>query len=501
MTMKRAWGLSPGSRILTRRDALAVGTLAAASLGLPGGFIQRAQAQTVSFDYYIGPDGNDNNPGTQSQPWAITAINAKRSTYAGKRVGLLDGVYGLISAMGQPFTGSGQSQTARLRIAGGTASSPTVIMAVNARQAVIDWQRSLQTNGSMQSSLEPGGPYVTIDGIVFDNNNYQCIVNNPGGGSGYDYLTVKNCLFRNQSYTGGGGNNSAMVYSQGADHILISNCRFDGGSAPFDSNRHNAIMFYTPTVDAIIEYCTFVSEPLGCDVIHFKQSGVTNGTIRNCYINRSAVTQSSQSGYCIKWEGVSDSSDIANIYNNVIVSGGSTSRSILSAEPNTAGTWNIYNNTLVGPWANSGGIVGIHDRAPLQSNFFRNILYRSSGSGGTYGDVNFYSIGTLGTVDNNYYPSSPKIVLGNGAATYSSLASWQTASGKDANSTAGVSPLFVGSGSDAAYYQLQTISSCKTLGPGGTEIGAWRGAVQVGCSFGGGVVLKAPASPQLTGIT
>src|SRR5881394_1643565 len=93
-----------GKRILTRRDALALGAVAATSLYLPGGWIRSASAQT-SFDYYIGPNGSDSNPGTLSQPWALSALNTKRSTYAGKVVGLLDGTYAIQTLLGAQPTG------------------------------------------------------------------------------------------------------------------------------------------------------------------------------------------------------------------------------------------------------------------------------------------------------------------------------------------------------------------------------------------------------------
>jgi hypothetical protein len=441
------------------------------------------------FDFYISPTGTGSaaSGGSIGDPWSITMINnaTARTRYAGKKVGMMDGTYGLITLMGQPSTTGGASQRGRLRLAGGSVGSPTILKSVNVRQAVIDWERSLQSNNSMESSIEPGGDYVTFDGIVFDNNNYQCIVNNPGGGSGYDFMTVKNCLFRNQSFefVPSAGQNSAHVYSQGGSHILITNCRFEGGNAINDLNRHNNIMFYTPTVDGVIEYCTFISEVLGTDVIHWKQQGATDSTVRYCYIDRSAVTQTSQSGYCFKFEGVTDAADTASVYGNVIISGGSTARSLFHAEPGTAGTYDFHNNTLIGPWTTDGGISSIYSRACTQFNCDNNIFHRVSGTGGTYGDVNVYTIGTIGTMDYNYYSSAPKITVGNLTNTYTTLASWRAASSRDANAGSGSDPLFVGSGSEASFYKLQGGSPCKTLGAGGTEIGAWAGQSAIGSNF------------------
>src|SRR5262249_29274500 len=50
-------------------------------------------ANAEEFDFYIDPSGSDLNDGSLAHPWAITALNTKQSTYAGLRVGLLNGTY------------------------------------------------------------------------------------------------------------------------------------------------------------------------------------------------------------------------------------------------------------------------------------------------------------------------------------------------------------------------------------------------------------------------
>src|SRR5205814_3005089 len=101
---KATWRSARGARILTRRDTLALGAATATSLYLSGGLLRSASAQT-SFDFYIGPNGNDTNPGTLDQPWALTALNTKGSIYAGQTVGLLDGTYGIQTLLGAQPTG------------------------------------------------------------------------------------------------------------------------------------------------------------------------------------------------------------------------------------------------------------------------------------------------------------------------------------------------------------------------------------------------------------
>jgi hypothetical protein len=269
-----------------------------------------------------------------------------------------------------------------------------------------------------------------------------------------------------------------------------------------DTNRHNNILFYSPTNYPTVENCTIISEALGCDLIHCKNGSVKFLTVRNCYLNRSAVTQTSQPGACLKWGDAGESSDdIVNIYNNVIVSGGSTAREIITCAPGTSGTWNIYKNTLVGPWSSSGSMVHVDQGAPVQMNIHENIFARVSGSSGMFGDVAVSSIATIGTMNYNLYPSSsPKFAYGSGPSSVTGLANWQTTSGgKDANSAAS-DPVFVGTGVEAAKYKLQAGSPGTTLGAGGAEIGGWAGVSQIGSS-GGDLVRLVPDAPLITSVS
>src|SRR5688572_5831826 len=73
-----------------RRRVLLGGTALAAWTLVPRW--ANAQNSGAYFDYYISPTGSNNNPGTQSQPWALSALSTKPAI-AGKRIGLLDGTY------------------------------------------------------------------------------------------------------------------------------------------------------------------------------------------------------------------------------------------------------------------------------------------------------------------------------------------------------------------------------------------------------------------------
>src|SRR5262249_30000885 len=114
------------SRRTFLRSAVGLGV---AGMAIP--LIGRTQTTTAQFDFYISPAGNDANAGTQSSPWAITALSSK-SAIAGKRVGLLDGTY-VLKGIGTGNGGYIQS----VANGGPSAGQPTVIAAVNPRAAVI----------------------------------------------------------------------------------------------------------------------------------------------------------------------------------------------------------------------------------------------------------------------------------------------------------------------------------------------------------------------------
>lgn len=478
-------------RTISRRDALILGGAAAGSLWLPGGF---ANAQTVSFDYYIGPSGSDSNPGTQSQPWAITALNTKRTTYAGKRVGLLDGTYDLVAILGQP---TADFSTNQLVVAGGSASSPTVVGAVNSLMAIIDGNRPACTSGAECGIIGPGGSYVTFDGLKIVRANYRAMVNYSGGGNN---IIVQNCHFYDQVFEvgTGGGKNSATIFMQGKSNCVIRNSRIEIGGAPIDSNRHAFIQFYDST-DCVVEYCTIIgsSSPPSGNGVHFKNGSNHRMTVRYCYIDRSASSANGTSKDCIQWSCESAGTDGSETcHHNVLIN--SNGSCLYSSGANNA--WQIYNNTLIGnPTYAEAGLDRLDAGNPTSVNIYNNVFSR--GSTGYRGDITIGSIAVLGTMDHNLYDSNPapKISIYNGS-TYSSLSSWQSASGKDLTSIASSLSFFLGTGVEAARYQLSS-SVLSAVISNLTQLGAWgSGATQVGCSFTG-TGIRVPAAPQIINVT
>lgn len=530
---------------LTRRDILTMGAVAATSLYLPGGLIRSAHAQTsqssVQYnqtvigrlpDFYVSPSGKGSasTGGTAADPWPISMLSdpTAQSRYAGHVVGLMNGTYGLYDIMGLPPAGNFSGDN-RLQIKPGTASQPTIIVAQSPQGAIIDGQRDAIHAADPTLDWGDGliGPYtysyghtgagITIDGLKFVGGNYRYITNYGGygrggnGNNGCDNLTVRNCWFTDLSYITcqSQGKNSSMFYSEGQDHIYVQNCRFDGGGAPSDGGRFNSCQFYSPTNDTLVEYCTVIAGASGNSwggALYWKcgaSPGHNNPTARYNYVDCSAMkSQGSREQGCIGFDGCNTSTSVFQIHNNIFIA--ALGNPNIYAGPlgqvsGYAGTWDMHDNTFLGNWSSQGNFFGSWDKlTPKSQNFYRNIVWPASGDGGGQnGDFNLAAAGVAGNIDYNLYPTSAvKLCIGNGAATYTSLSSWRSASGVDLHS-AQSDPGFALTGTEAARYMV-TGGRAAAFAADAGEIGAWRGASQVGCSFGGGTVLAVPDPPALS---
>ncbi len=533
---------------LTRRDVLAIGAAAATSLYLPAGLIRTARAQTSGEqynstvigqlpDFYISPTANPANDGTintgsLSAPWSINAINTQRAVYAGHVVGLMNGTYSLYTIFGLPEAG-GFSGWNLLGIRPGTATQPTIIVAQTPLGAIIDGQRAeiYAANstldwgeGLLGPSTSDDGNYgagITIDGIKFTGGNYRYITNYGGaypagrggnGNNGCDNLTIRNCYFTNLSYITcqAPGRNSCAVYSEGSYHVYVQNCRFDTIDAPSDSNRTACLQFYSPTIDTIAEYVTCIGPTDAGNLVYWKcgpSPGHQGAVCRFNYLDISAATDSPGPGAPVMADGSTVGTDSFQVYNNVLVAGNGMPCIWLDnsgAGASAVEALDIHDNTFAGNWSGKGLLydTAAWSSLPTGVSFYDNILAPSSG-GGTYGDFDVPEIGLIVEVNYNLYPASA-VNFGVGqSVAYTTLASWRSATAAkgdaaDANSAQG-NPLFVASAAEAAYYQLASGSPALTLAADGGQIGAWRGASQVGCSLGGAIVV--PAAPHIISVS
>ena len=154
--------------------------------GLPGG---ASKAEAAGQQYYVSPQGNDSNPGTEQQPWK-TLAKAGTAAGAGDMVIFKDGSY------------PGELVPAN----SGTASSPIVFKAQNKGKAVL-------TGNAHYGSFTPiikiaGKSYITIDGFHVapqDIEQGRWILVDKLSSTWSSYITVSN---NTMEHTASGWNDS-----------------------------------------------------------------------------------------------------------------------------------------------------------------------------------------------------------------------------------------------------------------------------------------------------
>lgn len=441
----------------------------------------------IVFDYYIGVNGSDSNPGTLESPWALTAVNTKRTTYAGKNVGFLDGTYDVRALVGPPqstndFTGSW------LRVsAGPDADHRTLFMSVNPRGAILDGDRDSGTPHQSAIIGADGDGNLVIDGFKIIRSNYAAV-------SSYEAsnVTVQNCWIDDANYehlVGGAGQNSGAIRLLAGSNILIRNNLITHFDATADSHRSAGIMPIngaTGISDSVFEYNTIILTEGGANSngIHIKNAGSNRNTVRYNYIEAT-------NGNPVLWHGnTDDDTGIESFHHNVLVGHGELGSFASEGSENHR---EIYNNTFVGsPGFETVGVRIFDDSGSV--DFFNNIVMRNTT--GYRGDVNLASISSADIWDHNFYSdASPAVEIKVGPGpddNYDSLAAWKTASGKDASSLNAADPGFVGSGQRANKYKLTATSACTNAGTSdgtsaGTacDIGAWGNSAPavIGCDF------------------
>ena len=243
--------------MLTRRKLLqrsGIAALAAVSSEL---WIPTAHAQTTSsFDYYIAPNGDDNNPGTLASPWSITALNSKMGTYSGKRVGIIGDVGGTQTPIQYGTVGgskttlhsmlSNSSTGAAIKVNGGSASASTYLGSCTSAGAYkVGWaiiDGADPSSGSAPVSATaitmgqafygvtpvPNPGYTTIDGLVVRNFNYAAIMFGDVQSNTLSGVVIQNCQVYNGVCTTSSENPGGIFLgtTSGAKilNCLIYNC-------------------------------------------------------------------------------------------------------------------------------------------------------------------------------------------------------------------------------------------------------------------------------------
>jgi hypothetical protein len=451
------------------------------------------------FDFYISPSGSDSNDGlTPSTAWAITALNTKRETYAGHRVGLLDGTYptGGIA----PYAG-GDSPS--LGVAPGSPGNPTVIEALNHRAAILD-----HDGGGIAciGAYDATAGHFTLRGLkIINARDFSVYINRTRGrGEG---VVVDSCELTEQQSDS--QDITAGVFLQALDAAQVVNCHFHDITNTTGGLRVSAILQYG-TIGTVVDRCTFDGTYGG---VHSKYAGGTPRTddqethVKQCYFHQVTVACRGFDNKDQTGPGPSNPPYGPFIIENNVFE--NCDHALGNDGPFSAGSPVIVrNNTIYATSAGAKDGFNLHTWQPgCEPSFYNNIWYLGGsaslvelcalaisvdGSGTAYADVIDY---------NCYGPSSMQWVTqtgygypysGGGYTTHTSSAAWQGATGGDdtTHSLFATDPSFTMAGSGAARFQLAGGSPCIGAGRAGgssggaaMDMGAWAGVTQVGCDF------------------
>jgi len=505
--------------MLTRRTLLKRGGYAVFATALPT-LIRTARAQTANFDFYIGPSGSDSNPGTQASPWAITAINSKRATYAGKSVGLLDGTYNVYA-----LCQAGSFNQPALSVNGGpTSSTPTLIAAVNPRKAILT---AANPSGGGYPTNECGiigqGQYaqgvanpgnLIIDGLVITRAlqyGMAFYLGGPSGGQGGTEggptgLEIRNC----EVYDIGGNDNDNVggIFFQGYTGAWVHNNKIHSiQPATNGQNPDNVAGIYSYYCHAnVYEYNSIYD----CNAGVFDKAFTNGGhTLRYNYIECTGTTPQNAIHGC----SGGNSGDTTKIYNNILKCSANLWDGSLASQLSSQNML-FYNNTCIF----GSGATGIYYPAGAAAKFTNyNNVYSPVGSlsyqgilGLTLGCVALSDYCLYGTVavGGSYLTLAPTSNPGIPSITYT-LGKGQAA-GYDAHSAALAASFINPSTLNPTGYQLKagTAGSASGSNPGRVggvtsgalcDMGAWGGATpptQIGCNFG-----PVPDPPVIISVT
>jgi hypothetical protein len=361
---------------------------------------------------------------------------------------------------------------------------------------------------------------VTIDGLRLINYSYWGIriggFSEGDGPSGISGVTIKNNEITggNASVSGFRDNIQAIWIDSTTGTLITNNWIHDNAGWSSGSMDHLVaiIVFGSdtntpsyPNQNITIQYNTLVNT----GGIYGKDHYVESSTVQYNYIDVTALT----SAFIIYDFSGGDSSPQTGttiFRNNIgVMAYGSSAVGAFGGFTYGSNGYGydtptqVYSNTIV---VNSGGypmtqLFGLTNALAAVA-YYNNIYVNNSSSGGTAGEGAFVTNpGAMSVLDYNLiyspsiafnwvlYQSNLTTAIGTyttQAAFASALASNGGISNAESHSIIGSAPTFVGSGSYAAYYKLQTGSQGKAAGVSGVDMGAWGGAsppAQIGCNF------------------
>lgn len=423
------------------------------------GAIQPATSVVAdTFDYYIGPSGSDSNAGTLGSPWAITALWTKAGTYAGKRLGLLDGTYSGYN--GGVDNGDDYAHYIPAA-ASGTAGAPTVVGSVNARGATLDGAGGTMGGGYSRAriALLSAASYVTLQELTVTGSAILGVAVRAANNrvSGCHIHDINRVTYGDGSYdnTAGisGGTGSAAFH---CDHNYVHDIVTSNSTGANEA----AILLYHST-NAVIE----CNECADANTGIFLKDDCGGTAVRHNYVHNTGrpLYYGTNNGFAF------------TVYGNVLEgwTGTAYERDNYNESSGTA----FYGNTWVHTASAAAGVLFVVNTGnPL--TFYNNLIARSGGSSSSYGDMNAGGSGTFSLSDYNLYGTTATFHAP--AGTPRTFAAYKTQVGSlDAHSI-NADPTFVGGGSSVGPYQWKLAGGSNGEGDGSSDGTTGGSAVNIG---------------------
>jgi hypothetical protein len=480
------------------------------AIGVASGFSNSAVGSAgytigaITFDFFIAPNGDDNNAGTLGSPWSITAFNSKSSTYSGKKVGIIGDIagtqtpiqFGTIGGVQTTLFSTLNSQANQpiLNLNGGTSSASTYIASCNSSGTYVrGW-------AVIDCSNPSGGAHPTLDATLLmgQSSNTATQVPNPG------FITIDGLTIQNFCFCG-----LALEYTGGtAQSPVVQNCELFGSNTAISTNNPGAIRIDNTTgaqvLNCKIHDCQTTSAgfffPLAYPgVMSFDSTGltVTNCTFFNIVaIQQKDATQDAVISYCYLdcgdfgafsgdsygasyYEGTNAAGRTTTMHHNIVLGAiwtrGASNETFL-------GNWQFHNNTCFG--ALEGFPIFLMN--PGTGSTFsaqNNVLYAQSSWNTTFGAAFFPGADStlIPQWDFNYYLTAPTFNTSGTEGTLISFTSWK-ALGFDSHSNAGGSP-FATTPVAQTPSTFAVTGTAATMSSTGGPVGALDGSGSVGCNF------------------
>jgi hypothetical protein len=380
---------------------------------------------------------------------------------------------------GITFTHGGTSDTQRVFVSGYPGQMP-----------IVDQQRAAATKGySLAGFFIYSGAYITLQNFEVRNTTASGILLNPSG-SGLNYINITGNHVHNMAGTGNpnnvGGIRIDFCHYCNITNNIVNNIGDDQGA--------DGINAFQPG-NCVIANNLIYNAAIG---VQLKQADNSGANLNAHDVHANIMANLNTAAYKMQIQGANSMAAPHNptFHDNIVYNVPTAIWTDLQEAGQQATNLTVYNNTFI----NVGRLAGISNFSGVQ--IYNNIYVGAASTPGASPAFIFDTVNPTPWVnqvsyyDNNLYNNitqSWQIETYNNPTSYSSLASWRTATRevttpdlksqfadpKFSTGALAVTNLLLGSVSD---YALQAGSPALTMGRNGDTIGAVRPGVSIGPS-------------------